>query len=274
MNIKRNNGKFTQCALWVELECLFCHKKISIKESQLKYGRGKYCSRKCCDEHKKVICVGKGNGSFGRKMGEEEKQRRSHITKQSWKNPIVKKKHNIGMKNFVKIHGYYPGSDPLSLLKRKQTLIAKYGVDHVWKLTESRKKCEETCLKLYGKNSWQIANEALKIFSSAIEKKTEDILKNNGIKFQAEYSIFTDEGEKIYDFYLPDSKTLIEVDGDFWHGNPEIYPKETLLEIQQINKKNDIFKNELALRLGFRLLRFWEHEVNHPEFEKTLLAMI
>ena len=274
MNVRTKEGKFLNNAKRVEKTCIKCGTIFVIKESALKYGRGKYCSRKCCDEHKKIICIGAGNGTFGRKMGEDEKRRRSNISTLFWKNPIIKKKRAEAINKFVKVHGYYPGSDILSLNKRKETLMKRYGVDHVWKLKWCRQKCDETCLKRYGKTSWQIANEALKLFSTEIEEKTKTILESNGVVFQTQYSIQSEEGSKIYDFRIPSSNTLIEVDGDFWHGNPLIYPEETLLEVQRINKKNDLFKTNLATRLGFRLLRFWEHEVKNPDFEKKLLSLL
>ena len=54
-NQKRINGKFSKSAKYVECKCLYCGKLFTVKESLLKYGRGKYDCRKCCDDHKKII---------------------------------------------------------------------------------------------------------------------------------------------------------------------------------------------------------------------------
>lgn len=63
----------------------------------------------------------------------------------------------------------------------------------------------------------------------------------------------------------------IFVDGDFWHGYlwkelNRIPPKKYWQEKIEGNIKRDEKNNELLRKDGWRVLRFWEHEVkNNPE---------
>jgi len=69
---------------------------------------------------------------------------------------------------------------------------------------------------------------------------------------------------KFYDFFLPEHGILIEVDGDFWHGNKKTNKK--LSKMQKRNQMNDSKKNRKAELSGYKLLRFWESDIhNRPD---------
>lgn len=82
-----------------------------------------------------------------------------------------------------------------------------------------------------------------------------NILISNGIKFQRERS-FRDlrSGRLRFDFYIPKTKTLIEVQGEF-HYNP-IMGRLKLLKQQE----NDRRKKSFALAKGYTLycIPYWE----------------
>lgn len=64
-----------------------------------------------------------------------------------------------------------------------------------------------------------------------------------------------------YDYYIPEAKLLIEVDGDYWHGfgltEGEMGP------IQIKAKQADMAKELWAMEHGIALIRFWEHDINN-----------
>ena len=66
---------------------------------------------------------------------------------------------------------------------------------------------------------------------------------------------------KIYDFYLPDYNIIVEVDGDYFHGNPVLF--EEASKMQKRNIKNDKYKDTLARGLGFQLERVWESDLKN-----------
>jgi very-short-patch-repair endonuclease len=68
-------------------------------------------------------------------------------------------------------------------------------------------------------------------------------------------------GSKIYDFYVPQANLLIEVDGDYFHANPDVYTEENLNSMQKRNVKNDDFKDTLANGRGYNLTRVWESDL-------------
>ena len=112
-----------------------------------------------------------------------------------------------------------------------------------------------------------------KVKRSNLEYRFEAILDLLDIKHIPSYYINRSNFKKIYDFYLPQYNILIEIDGDFWHCNP--YTKFALPECksQELNLINDKIKNEWALNNGYKLLRFWENDINNNilQVKQTLL---
>ena len=49
-------------------------------------------------------------------------------------------------------------------------------------------------------------------------------LKKLGVEYQ--YQFEAKDIGRFYDFYLPKHNLIIEINGDFWHGNPELYKEE------------------------------------------------
>jgi len=70
-------------------------------------------------------------------------------------------------------------------------------------------------------------------------------------------------GRKIYDFYIPSKNTIVEIDGDYYHGNPLIYEAKQLNKMQIRNMRNDKFKDVLAKGNGFTIERVWEYDLNN-----------
>jgi len=178
-----------------------------------------------------------------------------------------------GQTKFMEISGYWPGTDPKSCEKGHKTYFERTGYDHNWKNPISRRKAQKTCLKKYGKHSWEIALSKLPKTNTRIEQKIAKILQANNVIFIQQYRIYF-KGRKFkqYDFYLPELKTLIEADGDYWHANPKIY--STLNEVQTENSKNDVFKTNLAKKNDLNLKRFWENDILKNDFEVKLLGEI
>ncbi|MFX0108638.1 MAG: very short patch repair endonuclease, partial [Candidatus Hodarchaeota archaeon] len=85
-----------------------------------------------------------------------------------------------------------------------------------------------------------------------------------GLRFRTHYC-----KEKI-DIAFPSKKLAIFVDGCFWHGCPihSHLPKSHEDYWHPKLKKNierDCAKNTRLEAQGWRVLRFWEHDLNDPE---------
>jgi very-short-patch-repair endonuclease len=87
------------------------------------------------------------------------------------------------------------------------------------------------------------------------EKEFESILKEMGIEYECQKIL----RGKIYDYFIPSTNTLCEVDGDYYHGNRETY--ETLNEMQKKISQNDRYKNIIAKGMGYEMFRVWESEL-------------
>lgn len=127
-------------------------------------------------------------------------------------------------------------------LKKKMIRELKYGT-----MDETNKK------KIMEKTASKLRNSM-----TSPEVKMSDLLTKMKIEFVSQKII----DDVIYDFYIPSKRLLIEVDGDYYHGNPEVYEEGDLNHMQKKNKKNDKYKDALAKAFGYNLERFWEKDIN------------
>jgi very-short-patch-repair endonuclease len=259
--------------------CKFCGKDFLILPYKIKDGKGKYCSRECKDTHQKYIYSGQSNPLWGRKHTNEWKKQLSERTKKNWQSEEYRNKVKNSILKFFEKNGYHPGTNQKSKEKRKKTMIEKYGVEHNWKGKYGQRKCDKTTLEIYGKSAAQMLIEYTHYFNKKtdIEQIFENILIEVGIPFQMKYRLY--DKKKInfwfreYDFFILDSNILIEVDGDYWHGNENIF--ENLSDFQKQIKENDIVKENFAISKGFRIIRFWGSEVkeNKEQIKNKLLKL-
>jgi very-short-patch-repair endonuclease len=104
---------------------------------------------------------------------------------------------------------------------------------------------------------------------TAPEVAFEQILKELKIDYVSQKIV----GGKIYDYFISDSNILCEVDGDYYHANPEKYTE--LNEMQKRIAKRDKRKNIIASGLGYGLVRFWESDIlSSPELIKQRLRSL
>jgi len=83
-----------------------------------------------------------------------------------------------------------------------------------------------------------------------------------------------------FDFGCKEQRILIEVDGDYWHGNPEFFNtdgsdgKRQLNEIQLTKMKRDVEKTNWAKDHNFTLIRLWEREILNGSFVHKLQEVL
>ena len=104
---------------------------------------------------------------------------------------------------------------------------------------------------------------------NSIEQAMEALLRELKLSYRRQEPL----GHYAFDFYLPDHHTLIECDGTFWHADPRFFPDPSkFYPVQTKTTQNDKRKTTYAAKKGFRLVRFWEHDiVNNREWVKTCL---
>lgn len=84
-----------------------------------------------------------------------------------------------------------------------------------------------------------------------------DFLDRYGVHYQYQYHA-KDIG-RYYDYYIPNLLTLIEIDGDWWHGNTDKFKK--LNRMQMKAHVVDDIKNKWARIHGLKIIRIWESDI-------------
>ena len=120
-------------------------------------------------------------------------------------------------------------------------------------------------MQIYGETSLQILANYNHHYGKKtdIEKLFEKILEELEIPFQSKFRIYDKEKVnfwfKEYDFLLVNTKILIEVDGDYWHGNQNIFNE--LSDFQKSVQINDEIKEKFANTKGYDVVRFWGSDI-------------
>jgi very-short-patch-repair endonuclease len=269
-NVKRDEtGKFIKHIKVAKRICQNCNVEFEIRETKLKDGRGKCCSRKCVDENKKKTYKGELNPMYGKTATKETRDIMSIKIKEVWKDDSYRLKVKESMQKFFN-RASTDGTWDRAKVKRINTMLEKYGKSHNWSGKYGERDCDIKCIELYGKPSHLIRNNSLYNYNhrTSIEIKTETILRDNNIENISQYFL---DGY-CYDFYLPKLNILIECDGDYWHGLGKTI--DTMDDIQKNNLRNDNEKNKIANKHNIKLLRFWESEIKDDNFKNILLNII
>lgn len=249
----------------VDRTCENCGTSFQIKESRLKYGGGKCCSRKCVDENKKRTYKGNKNPMFGKKHKESTLKKKSQIAFELWKDDEFVEKQMESRKEFFD-KASKDGTWDRAKEKRISTMIQKYGKSHNFEGVYGERECDKTFEEIYGMTSIEYRKQHnTKKKDTSIEKITQTILFENDIDFIKHHLV----GGYEFDLFLPKLNVLIECDGDYWHGKG--VEDTELNEVQKNTRENDLIKNKVAKQNNIKLFRFWGSEIKDKNFEKKLL---
>jgi len=129
-----------------------------------------------------------------------------------------------------------------------------------------KKKKKSTTSEIIKKNIARSKKPHPKYGTSKLEKKfAKEFLEKLGVKYEEQFE--AKDIKRFYDFFLPDYRVLIEIDGDFYHGYGKLHEEKN--PMQKKNARVDEIKNEWAAMHGIPLIRIWEHEINETP-EKVL----
>lgn len=106
--------------------------------------------------------------------------------------------------------------------------------------------------------------ESGKSFRETIPEK---IIKSILIDFKINFKQNKHFGNYNYDFYIENKNILIEVQGDYWHGNPKFFgngaKKRKLNERQLFKKNRDVEKATYAKNINMKVIYFWEYDIKN-----------
>ena len=124
-----------------------------------------------------------------------------------------------------------------------------------WSSEDERENQSDRLIKRLIKNNYRNGK-------TKIESDFEGFLNGLGLIEAIDYRYQHQVGTAIFDFIIFNKNILIEVDGDFHHCNPNSKHKIPIYPIQLKTVGNDIRKNRIAEDNNFKLLRFWETDIN------------
>ena len=109
-------------------------------------------------------------------------------------------------------------------------------------------------------------------FTSGLERRFSLILERHNLVYSTQYPIYYEkEKYKTYDFHLTDSNILIEVHGDFFHGNPEVFKHQNSLQKKKV--ESDVFKKKLAYDRGYLLIEVWQRDIQkNPTYVEAIVS--
>lgn len=153
----------------------------------------------------------------------------------------------------------------------EKRLLKEEGITNVFQRESVKKKSLQTIIKKYESNSNRARFTQRGASVSKLNKWCYDILNQHNIYYQPEFRIAINDIKcYIYDIHI--NGKLIEINGDYWHGNPTIYkPTDIILkgstkEILVKDKwKKDQKKLNFAKQKGFDILVVWEQEIKNNE---------
>ncbi len=146
--------------------------------------------------------------------------------------------------------------------KSKSQIGRKLSIQIRKKMSDSHKTEEN--IKLVRE---QRKNQIFPKKDTSIEVKIQNFLKILKIEFYTHYWMNIKHNYQC-DILIPSKNIVIECDGDYWHGNPNIFKDNKLTE--RILKQREIDKNRTTElnKKGFKVLRLWENEIKVMNINK------
>lgn len=145
-------------------------------------------------------------------------------------------------------------------------LKEKYGVENVFQLDSVKKKIKKTIKKKYNVDHvWELSLIG-KNYTKP-HKFLVDFLEEKGYIIETEYKVVCEENIYFSDIFIRPN-LLIELYGDYWHGNPSIYKKTDIIlkgssgEITVGEKwKRDKKRISNVKDKGYVVLIIWESDL-------------
>lgn len=240
-------------------ECPICCKEFRVYTSQ----KRTYCSIDCMKEGYKTQLRGENNPNYkhgpkackdcGKNISRNAKEvcrRCMGKRKEGDKNPFYGKSHSEESRNKISEtntgHKYWLGKKHSEESKKKSSVQKKqqwhdYSDEMRAKLLEALKRgCES-----------QLALKKTKP-----ELAVKQILDSNSIENEYNKYVY----DKFFvDFFIPGKNAVIEVFGDYWHGNPELFPTPSQKQTRQMGK--DRSRIAYLEKCGHSVLVVWEKDI-------------
>ena len=232
--------------------CGICNKKLKIVLKGANFQISKYaCGRNRgiiqWSTEAKTSRLGSNNPMFG---------------KVPWNNNKTKQDHS----SIQKVSDKLTGRNISDSTKQKQSISAKNRTIHGH---TGHKHSEKTKEKLRQNTLQMIKDGKYKHTQTRPHKKCKELLDSLKIVYEEEKLVDVWS----FDFYLPKDNLYIEIDGDYFHSNPKIYPKGPVTNTQKINFYRDGQKNNYCKKHMLKLIRFWESDILNIDLKEFICRL-
>ncbi len=160
--------------------------------------------------------------------------------------------------------------------QKEAKALERYGVSNVFQSEEIKEKSHKTLFSKYGvHHPMQLAGKASGT-RSKIHQQVEKMLLELNVNFRSEVAIFRKFNEvlnksfnPIVDILIEEAKLIIEVQGDKYHANPEIYKAEDVITgvfgsrkiTASVLWERDAVKKKHLEDFGYHVLYIWEKDL-------------
>jgi len=139
-----------------------------------------------------------------------------------------------------------------------------------------KRRTAEVKLKLKESRKYTISP----VIDTSIEIKIQNYLKFLNIEFYTHQYMNIEHGYQC-DISIPiqlgiTQKTIIECDGDYWHGNSNIERFKILNSKQLKMKEIDFYRTQELIAQGYRVIRLWESDIRKitdEEFKQKIMEI-
>lgn len=255
----------------VRHNCHFCSNEILVENYKFqRFLRGElkdlFCDKRCLADWQRVAFKGENSARFN------QSSKNCLHCKESYSVPLSLKDtskfcstqcHSNSRVETVSLVCYFCKSDTTKIKS------------HVKNLSFCDRECYTNFLRTDEGRKLASKNGALSVYSQkSSETKPElmmrEYLEKHNIEFVSQYSI----GSYVADFYLIETNTVLEVYGDYWHGNPNIYgedenKKAPFNDMQLNSHKRDAYRQKYMEDKGYNFYFIWEDDIYNRIEEAT-----
>ena len=186
-----------------------------------------------------IVDTRRKNGSYFPKKKTRQKLKKNHWTiNGKWTREEIKSKLSKYRKG--KTYEEIYGKNKAKKIKKKMG-DSKKGDKNPMKNPENVKK----------------VLKAINKFNTSIEKKITKELKKLNIDYIHQFNFYS---KYLCDFAIPNKKTIIECDGDYWHSLPK-------------TKIKDKRKDKFIIKKGWKIIRLKEKDINN-NIQKCIDKMV
>lgn len=257
--------------------CEWCQAPFTPLLAQVRRGRGRYCSRACADLAHQVRMSRQGHPNWGKRSGEERvckacgrvfyrypsqmcdtrhaqtpgqycSQECYGVGKRgrSWGQHSDAAKQAVSRANRGRVHlDKRKASVPLTcVMCGSLFLVRPHAVN-------TRQYCSLRCVSL------KSAQGPSALRPTKIEAAVYEALVALNLPFMRQYRL----GRYLVDAYIPETRTVVEAFGDYWHCNPRRYPNGPQTRRQAQAIEHDPRRLIALTAQGYRIIILWEYDI-------------